>query len=66
MWGFSSHQFVKEALCVVELELNKVDKKVLSIRASIPMYANYCSEVDVTSFLDTKKTNYYQELIGLS
>jgi hypothetical protein len=64
MWGFSSHQFVKEALRVVELELSRVSKK-LSTKASTPMYADYRPELDVTALLDERQANYYQELIGI-
>jgi hypothetical protein len=60
----SSHQFVKEAVRVVELELNKVGKR-LSTKASTPMYADYRPELDVTPFLDARQANYYQELIGI-
>ena len=64
MWGMSSHQFVKEALRVVELELERVGKR-LSTKASTPMYTDYRPELDVSPFLDARQANYYQELIGI-
>jgi hypothetical protein len=39
-WGMSSYQFVREAICVVELELNKVGKR-LATKASTPIHADY-------------------------
>jgi hypothetical protein len=58
VWGMSSYQFVKEAVRVVELELDKVGKR-LSTKASTPMYADYRPELDVTPFLDARQANYY-------
>jgi hypothetical protein len=59
-----SHQYVKEAIRIVELELSKVGKS-LPTRATTPMYTNYRPELDVTPLLDAQKANYYQELIGI-
>jgi hypothetical protein len=63
-WGMSSYQFVREAIRVVELELNKVGKH-LATKASTPMHADYQPELDVTPLLNTQQANYYQELIGI-
>ncbi len=63
-WGMSSYQFVKEAICVVELELGKVGKK-LTTKASTPMYTDYRPELDISLLLDAHQAKYYQELIGI-
>lgn len=63
-WGISSHQFVKEAICVVELELDKVGK-LFATKVSKPMVDGYRPELDIIPLLDAQKANYYQELIGI-
>jgi hypothetical protein len=53
VWGMSSYPFVKEAIQVVKLELDKVGK-CLSMKASNPMYADHHPELDVTPLLDAQ------------
>jgi hypothetical protein len=62
--GISSHQFVKEEFCVVELELDIVGKR-FATKVSKPMVDGYHPELDITPLLDAQKANYYQELIGI-
>jgi len=64
VWGMSSYQFVKEAIRVVELELDKVGKR-LETKVNTPMHSDYRPELDVTPLLNAQQANYYQELIGI-
>ncbi|MGH3056456.1 MAG: Ty1/Copia family ribonuclease HI, partial [Gaiellaceae bacterium] len=63
-WGMSSEEYVSDAIKNVEIELQKVDRK-LPTKVSTPMVSGYCPELDVSPLLDDDKANYYQNLIGV-
>ena len=60
----SSEQYVKEAICVVELELQQVNKR-LSPKAKTPYVTGYRPEMDTSPLLGDVQANYYQNLIGI-
>ena len=63
-WSLSSTKYVKQAVKNVELELEKVGRK-LNSRTEGPLAQGYKPELDVTDQLDPKRANYYQNLIGV-
>ena len=63
-WSISAEQYILEAVKNVEAELAKVGRK-LNSRAHGPLAIGYKPELDVSSMLDPKHANYYQNLIGV-
>ncbi len=63
-WGFSSAQYIGEAICTMELELMRVNKCLVNT-ASTPFTSGYHPELDVTPLLADEQANYYQNLIGI-
>lgn len=63
-WSMSSEQYVKEAIRVVELELQQVNKR-LSPKAKTPYVTGYRPEMDTSPLLGDVQANYYQNLIGI-
>jgi hypothetical protein len=63
-WGFSSNQYVKEAIRNVELDLAKNNLR-LPGRISTPMPCNYRPELDTSSLLNDEAINYFQSQISI-
>jgi hypothetical protein len=63
-WGLSSHQYVKEAIKNVELELAKHDLR-LPRKTSTPLPSNYRPELDTSPLLTDEAVNYYQSQISI-
>ena len=63
-WSISEEQYVLEAVKNMEAELAKMGRK-LNSRAHGPLANSYKPELDVSSMLDPKRANYYQNLIGV-
>jgi len=64
VWSMNCVQYVKEAIRMVELELQKMGK-VLRGKPNTPMQTNYRPELDVTPILGPDQANCYQSLIGV-
>jgi hypothetical protein len=60
----SSAKYVKEAVCLLEQELQKLNKR-LPNRVSTPLSSGYRPELDVSPLLKDNEANYYQQLIGV-
>jgi len=63
-YSFSSSQYSKEAVKIVEQYLNKKNLK-LNRKASAPLSPGYRPELDQSRELDPKDEAYYQSLIGI-
>ena len=63
-WGFSSSQYVQNAVKNVEKHLAR-EGKSLPTRVKSCWTTNYRPEVDVTPELSPQKAAYYQSLIGV-
>ncbi len=63
-WGFSSQQYIQEAIRTVEIELLKTNY-VLSNIANTPMSSGYRPELDITPYLNDAQANWYQNMIGV-
>jgi hypothetical protein len=63
-WGFSSQQYVTEAIRNVEMELAKLDQSLIN-NATTPFTSGYRPELDLSPLLDDQDTNWFQNLIGI-
>jgi len=63
-WALSSHQYVKEAIKNIEVELAKSDLR-LPKKSSTPMALNYRPELDTSPLLTDEAVNYYQSQISI-
>ena len=63
-WGYSSSQYVQNAIKNVEQHLHSRGAKLPS-KAKAPIKSGYQPEVDITPALDTVNVAYYQSLIGI-
>jgi hypothetical protein len=63
-WGFSSQQYVTEAIKNVEMELTKFDQGLIN-SATTPFTSGYRPELDLSPLLDDEQTNWFQNLIGI-
>jgi hypothetical protein len=63
-WAMSSTKYVKEAVQLVEQELQKVNK-CLPYRVPTPLSSGYRPELNVSPLLNDEEANYYQQLIGI-
>jgi len=63
-WAMSSDTYVKRAIDDVERELASIGEQ-LKTKVSTPMSTGYRPEVDSSPELDSKRTNYFQGLIGV-
>jgi len=64
VWSISAEKYVREAMCVVELDLGKLDR-CLPGNVPTPLSSGYRPELDVSAILDDEFTNWYQCLIGI-
>ena len=63
-WGFSSAQYIKNAVTNVEQKLNKDGEKLPKKAPTLFAY-DYRPELDLSPELPTDKASYYQSLIGI-
>jgi hypothetical protein len=63
-WAMSSTKYVKEAVRLVEQELQKLNKHLPS-KIPTPLSSSYRPELDVSPLLNDEEANYYQQLIGI-
>lgn len=63
-WAMSSAKYVKEAIQLVEQELQKLNKRLPNKTLS-PLSSGYRPELDVSPLLNDEEANYYQQLIGV-
>ena len=63
-WCMTSDKYVKAAVENVELELSRVNQRLLS-RCKTPMTVGYRPERDVSAELTSAGVQRYQELIGV-
>ena len=63
-WGFSSTQYVQDAVNNVEQYLETKGKKLVA-RAPAPMTNGYRPEVDISEELPEDEASYYHSLIGV-
>ena len=63
-WGYSSSQYVQNAVNNVEEHLKKNGQK-LNMRGKSPITSGYRPEVDLSPPLDAERASYYQSLIGI-
>ena len=63
-WAISSHEYIKQAILIVEEKLKKKDKK-LPRKCPTPITSNYHPSVDTSRELDADGTQFYQECIGM-
>jgi hypothetical protein len=64
VWSMSATNYIKEALCNLELELAKVGK-TLKRKPNTPMQTNYQPELGISPILDPEQANYYMSLVGI-
>jgi hypothetical protein len=63
-WGFSSQQYVVEAIRNVEIELMKTNY-MLTTTANTPISNGYRPELDVTPHLNDAQANWFQNMTGV-
>lgn len=63
-WGFSSTQYVHDAVTNDEQYLKLKDEKLVA-KALAPFKTGYCPQIDVTKELREDDATYYQSLIGV-
>ena len=63
-WGFSSTQYVQDAVNNVEQYLKSKGKKLLA-KAPAPMTNGYRPEIDILEELPDDEASYYHSLIGV-
>jgi hypothetical protein len=64
VWSLSAEKYLKEAIRSVELDLEKLGKR-LPNHVSTPLSSGYQTELDVSALLDDDFTSWYQKLIGI-
>lgn len=62
--SMNCNQYLKEAICNVEIELSK-SGHTLKGKPNTPMQSGYRPELDVSPILGHDQANYYQSLIGI-
>ncbi|MFN9981109.1 MAG: hypothetical protein ACK53Y_14380, partial [bacterium] len=60
----SAEKYLKEAIRIVESDLNKLDRRLPSNVPTL-LSSGYRPELDVSALLDDVFTNWYQRLIGI-
>jgi hypothetical protein len=64
LWSMSTEKYLKEAIRIVESDLNKLDRW-LPGNVPTPLSSGYRPELDVSALLDDDFTNWYQRLVGI-
>jgi hypothetical protein len=59
VWSLSAEKYLKEAVRIVEADLNKLDRRLPS-GVPTPLSSCYHPELDVSAILDEDLTNWYQ------
>jgi hypothetical protein len=64
MWSMSADGYLKEALKSLEHDLEKGQMR-LPTKVSTPLAHKYRPEIDISPFLDSDHTRWYQQLVGI-
>ncbi len=64
IWSMSAKKNIKKAICTVEIDLEKLDKHLLT-KVTTPLSSSYHPELDVSAPLDEDFTTWCQKLIGI-
>ena len=64
MWAMSLQQYVKEAVCCLEMEPQKSGHHLLG-KLVTPMTPGYRPELDITPLLDPDQASSFMSLIGI-
>ena len=65
VWGMDGHEYVGNAVRIVEEMLAKEEKTLRLKGTNRPFHAKYKPEVDVTPALDSKLSGRFSQLIGM-